>query len=192
MKRSIFLSFVLILSACGMPETRIYSVNMPAPAAPPASKALSDESVAISITSPRYLSQPYMAHRSSPYQLLISRYAKWDAAPEEIVRDAIKESVVTTGLFKNVRTSSVVPGGFYSVKVNLKRFERLDEGKDSYGDLAFDIVLVSPDGKELYHASVVKKSKLEDKSWLSLAKGLSLALSEGMAQVKTEIRKSFR
>lgn len=185
------LLLVVFLGACSMsmPETQVYSLNLPnwdnsrGPG--------SDASLAVLITSPRYLKQPYIAYRSSPYQLSISRYSKWEASPDEMVRQAFGDKFSSSGLFKYVRTTHIVPGGFYSLKIDLRQFERSDDGDASFGELAFNADLFSPEGKELYHAAVTKKIRLEDRSFLSLAKALSDGLSEGVEEVKTNIGKSL-
>lgn len=190
MKKSIALFLLVIcLAACSMPETRMFSLRMPAEKNMHNTGA--DASVAMLVTSPRYLTQPYIAFRNSPYELLISHYSKWDSAPDEMVKEAFKESLLSSGLFKEVRTSNLVPAGFYALKIHLKHFERSDNGTNSFSDLVFDVTLVSPDGRDAYQRTVDKKTTLENKSFLALAKALSGALSEGMEEVRTDIAKSM-
>lgn len=174
-----------------MPETRTYSLHMPDPGSG-ASSAKTDASVAVVIDSPKYLSQPYIAYRNSPYELMISRYSKWDSSPEDIVKDGFRDALSSLGLFKNVRASDVVPSGYYRLTINLKKFERSDEGDSSFSDLALDVTLVSPEGKSLYRNTVSKRVKLADRSFLSLAKGLSGALAEGIEEVRVNVEKSLR
>jgi uncharacterized lipoprotein YmbA len=185
------LLLVIFLGACSMsmPETQVYSLDLPN--WENSSGSGSDASLAVLINSPRYLRQPYIAYRSSRYQLSISRYSKWEAAPDEMVRQAFGDKLSSSGFFKYVRTTNVVPRGFYSLKIDLRQFERSDEGNASFGELAFNADLFSPEGKELYHAAVTKKVRLEDRSFLSLAKALSSGLSEGAEEVKANIKKSL-
>lgn len=183
------LLIVFIASCATMPETRIYSLSIPAGKKAPA--ASTDAVVTVIVSSPRYLSQPYMAYRTSPYQLAISRYAKWDSPPDEIVRDAVRDSI-SSGLFKAVRTSGFVSGESYALKIDLKRFERLDEGDLSYAEIALDVSLMSPEGTNLYQSSITKKIRLEDRSFLSLAKGLSSALGEGTEEVRGGISNTLK
>jgi len=171
-----------------MPETKIYSIYLSAPSAPQdIRKKVADEantrSVVILMNSPRYLAQPYIAYRSSPYQLEISRYSKWESPPGDIVKEAFKNYFSSSGVFKEVRSSNVVPEGFYSFEINLKKFERYDQGSDSYGELNYDIKVYSPDSKELYRATVLKKVKLDNSTFLCLAQVLSSALSESIKEV---------
>ena len=183
---------IFFISACTMPETNIYSLYLPNPPLPPFSKGgeggfSSDASIVIRIHSPRYLTQTYIAYRYSPYQLEISRYSKWESPPGDMVREAFKDSLSTTGLFKEVRVLNTISGEFYSLEINLKRFEGYDAGSDSFGELLFDVNLFSPDGRELYIGTISKKVKLDDRGFLSLAKGLSSALTEGIGEVRNSI-----
>jgi len=181
---------ITVCAACSMPETQIYSLHVPASNSSPNKNT--NTSIAILIHSPRYLTQPYIAYRKSPYQLLISRYSKWESSPEEMVSHAIRDTLSTTGLFKEIRTSYVVPAGFYSLTIHLKRFERIDEGDDSFGELSFEANLRSPNGREIYQRSVSKRTKLEDKSFLSLTKGLSSALAEGITEIRGNLERALR
>jgi len=189
MKRILlFILSLSLFSACSMPETKIYSIYMSAPSAPPdIRKVMADDantrSIVILMNSPRYLAQPYIAYRSSPYELEISRYSKWESPPGDIVKETFKNYLSSSGIFKEVRASNVVPEGFYSFEINLKKFERYDQGNDSYGALDYDIKVYSPESKELYRATVLKKVKLDNKTFLCLAQGLSSALSESIKEV---------
>jgi uncharacterized lipoprotein YmbA len=181
---------ITVCAACSMPETQIYSLHMSA-----SNKSLNkntNASIAILMHSPKYLTQPYIAYRKSPYQLLISRYSKWESSPEEMVSQAMRDALSATGSFKETRTSYVVPAGFYSLTIHLKRFERMDEGDDSFGELSFEANLRSPDGRDVYHGSVSKRTKLEDRSFASLAKGLSTSLAEGITEIRGSVQRSLR
>ena len=186
-----FFLLLLFMGACTMPQTRVYSLYVPIDkekTIPPKG----DASIVIMINSPRYLEQPYIAYRKSPYQLEISRYSKWEASPNEMLRGVFKDALSSTQRFKEVRPTDIVPDGFYSLKIDLKRFERSDMGNDSFGELVFDVQLLSPDGKELYQHSISKRTKLEDRTFLSLAKGLSGAVAEGVEEVKDNIGRSLK
>ncbi len=188
---------IFFVSGCTMPETKIYSIYLPVPPAPAVSKAAtggagetvyaSEKSLVILIASPRYLSQSYITYRDSPYQLEISRYSKWESTPSDMVKEAFRNYLSSTGLFKEVRVSNIVSEGFYSLELNLKKFERSDEGNDSFGELVFDIKLSSPENIDLYRSSVAKKVRLDDRSFLNLAKGLSSALSESIKETTESI-----
>lgn len=176
LRRGIFLLGVLLMAACSMPETRIYSLHMPEDNTK--AQVRKQAMVTLRVQSPRYLAQPYIAHRISLYQLDISRYAKWDAAPVEMVREIFRDSLST--VYQDVRVSNFVPEGSFVLNVHLKRFEWVDE---SYAELAFDAVLHSAEGKEIYHIDMEKRVQIDTKDPAGVAKGLSAALSEAIKEV---------
>jgi uncharacterized lipoprotein YmbA len=185
------LLLLLFVGACAMPETRVYNLSLSVEwqkTIPPEG----DASIVIMINSPRYLTQPYIVYRKSPYQLEISRYSKWEASPNEMLRRVFKDALSSAQRFKEVRVMNIVPDGFYSLKINLKRFERSDMGNDSFGEFVFDVQFISPEGKELYQNSISKRTKLEDRTFLSLAKGLSGAVAEGVDEVRDNIDRSLK
>jgi ABC-type uncharacterized transport system auxiliary subunit len=166
-----------------MPDTKIYSLNLSAPEiSSPVKDGFSDKSLVILVNAPRYLSQPYIAYRNSPYELELSRYSKWEASPQEMFRVALKNYLSAAGVFKEVRVSNVVPEGFYSLDIDIKKFERYDEGNDSYGELMFDCALYSSDEVRISGSTISKKIKLEDRTYLNLAKGLSKALDQAIKE----------
>ena len=184
------LLLLLFVGACAMPETRVYNLSLSVEwqrTIPPEG----DASIVIMINSPRYLTQSYIVYRKSPYQLEISRYSKWEASPNEMLRRVFKDGLSSAQRFKEIRAMNIVPDGFYSLKINLKRFERSDMGNDSFGEFVFDVQFISPEGKELYQNSISKRTKLEDRTFLSLAKGLSGAVAEGVDEVRDNIDRSL-
>ncbi|MCG2721381.1 MAG: PqiC family protein [Thermodesulfovibrionales bacterium] len=183
----IMVSILLSLTACSMPETKIYSLSLPDTAMMDATTQDRQASLAIIMDAPRHLSQSYIVYRISPYQLQISRYAKWESPPDEMIKKAIQDSLYDTGKFHDVSTSSLISEGSYVLEINLKRFERTGDGNDIFGELAFDMKLVSSDNRELSHAAITKKIKLEDRDFLSLAKGLSAALAEAVREVTAKV-----
>ncbi len=182
------LSVVCLLS-CTMSDTKIYSLALPP--AKEMSHTGPVASVNVLVNAPRYLDQPYIAYRTSRYELEISNASRWDSSPADMVKEAIKNSLSLSGFFAAVRTTAVTPPGFYRCEVNLRRFERLDKGDDSFGELDFGIVFLSPEGGILYSGSFSKEGKLDDKSFLSLAKFLSEALSQGLEEARAAIIKSI-
>jgi len=194
----IALSLIVVaaLTSCAMQETHIYSISLSS--GPSSSSFQTDRTgtareatIVLVVQASRYLTQPYIAYRSSPYQLSIAKYSKWDSSPEEIVAATLKEGLSLTGLFREARNSHIVSQGAYAMEIDLRRFERSDEGDVTFADIAFGVSLVSPEGKTLYCGDVSEKIKLEDRSFLSLAKGLSKALEDGVEEVKREVEKSL-
>lgn len=182
---------LFFMGACTMPETSIYRLHLPMDQAKPMDKRV-DAPIAISVNSPRHLTQPYIVYTKSPYQIEISKYSKWDASPNARLQEVFRDTVASSQLFKEVRVLDRVPEGFYSLKITLSKFERSDTGEASYAELAFDVRLISPEGKELYQTAVSKTSKLGDRTFLSLAKGLSSALTEGAEEVRNNLEKALK
>jgi hypothetical protein len=52
-----------------------------------------------------------------------------------------------------------------------------------------DVMFITPESKELYRGRISKKVELDDQSFLSLAKGLSVALNEAIEEVEGNITK---
>jgi len=188
---------VLLISGCAMPETKIYSIQLSIPPPVSLSKqgttgdaravAWSDRSIVVLVDSPRHLSQSYIVHRNSPYHLEISKYSKWVSTPSEMIREAVKEYLSSTGFFTEVRGSSFVREEFYALEISLKKFEQSEEGKNFFGDILFDVKLVSPEGRELYRGTVSRHVMLDDHTFLSLAMGLSPALSDSAREITDRI-----
>ncbi len=179
---SIVLLSVFLVCSCTMPETKIYSLSVPVFKEQPGTGT--GATVSIIVHAQRYLEQAYIVYRTSPYQLEIARYSKWDSSPAEIVRGAIKDSLSSMCAFRDVRSSNFTPAGAYALEINLRKFERSDIGGGSFAELAFDAVLFSPEGKELYNTYVSREVRLDDRSYLSLAKALSIAVAEGVGELR--------
>jgi uncharacterized lipoprotein YmbA len=182
---------IFFIGACAMPETRIYSLYVPIDRGKTIHTKV-DASIAMMINSPRHLTQPYIVYRKSPYQLEISRYSRWDESPEKRLCEVFKDAVSSIGIFKEIRVTNSLPGGYYSLMINLKKFERSDSGNDSFSELVFDVNFISPDDKKLFQSTISKKSKLDDRTFLSLTKGLSNGLTEGVEEVKNRIEMSLK
>jgi uncharacterized lipoprotein YmbA len=183
------IAVIVFISACSMPETKIYNIDIPIEQG--SVQSTTDDYLVIRADSPRYLAQPYIAYRSSPYQMEISRYSKWDCSPKRMVSEGLRDSLLSTGLFRAVKILNIVPKEYFLLDINLKRFERLDEGNQSYGELVLEVAYFTPEGKELYRSTISKKVKLNEQSFLSLAEGLSDALNEAIEEVKGNVIKTL-
>jgi len=185
LRRFLAVASIIIIAACSMPETKIY--NLDVPVEQEAIHSSSHDSLVIRPASPRYLAQPYIAYRSSPYQMEIAKYSKWDYSPKMMISEVLRDSLFSTGLFRDVKILNIVPKEYYLLDLNLKRFERVDEGSRSYGEIVLEVAYFTPQGKELFRNTISKKVRLDDRTFLSLAKGLSGALSETIEEVKESI-----
>lgn len=173
-----------MLAACSAPATKIYSLHLPEDKV---QTTAPDKTIVIQATSPRYLAQPYIAYRTSPYQVDIAQSSKWDAAPVDAVRDNLRDALAGG----SVRTSTAFVADAYLLKINLKRFERIDQHHESFGDLTYDVELTSPEGKELLRSTFSKQIRLADRTFLSLAKGLSQGLAETIKDLQVQITASL-
>jgi uncharacterized lipoprotein YmbA len=178
------------MNACTMPQTKIYSINMNYPFTEKDFKGkFSEKLVMIVVNAPRHLSQPYIVYRTSPYEMEISKYSKWEASPQEIIKKVMKDYISSLKIFKEVKTSYTSQEGYYTLEIDLKRFERFDSENISYGELLFDYVLISPEGNEIERSRINKKIELQEKSFLSLAKILSNALHEACVETGDKLSK---
>ncbi|MBA4371406.1 MAG: hypothetical protein C0402_00945 [Thermodesulfovibrio sp.] len=190
MRRIFIITFaMLILASCSMPGTKIYSLAVPEEKTVAAGQF--ETAVNLTVHATRYLGQAYIAYRTSPYQLELSRYSRWDMPPVDLVRDSFRDALSAAGPFREVRASVVTPGGFYNLDINLKRFERFDEGEISYGHLLLEVRLRSPEGKEIYKETISKTVRMEDRGFANLAKALSGALHEGTGQIQAGIARAM-
>jgi len=171
---------LLMLAACSAPATKIYSLHLPEEKG---QMTTPDTIIVIQALSPRYLAQPYIAYRSSPYQVDIAQYSKWDAAPVDTVRDNLRDALAGG----SIRTTTAFSGDACLLKVTLKHFERLDRNGESFGNLIFDAELTSPEGKELLRTTIARLVRLPDRTFLSLAQGMSQALTEAVKELRPQI-----
>lgn len=183
------LLIVAALSACSMPGTRIYTVYMSGERE--ARNIESSASVAINIHSEDYLKQPYIALRSSPYQLTISKYSKWGSSPHRIVRREFKKALLESGVFTDVRVANIPFKDYYLLKINLKRFEQVDNNDKSVCRLEFDVNFLSPEGIELYSASISGEDVIKGRGFAGLAEGLSRLLEQGIDESTAHIYESL-
>jgi hypothetical protein len=105
-----------------------------------------------------------------------------------MLRDALKDLLSNT-LFKEVRTPGIPQEGVYGLNINLRHFERWDEGDASYAKVAFETTFLSPQGKLLFQHSFERITRLEDRRFASLAKSLSDSLDAGTDELKEKITK---
>jgi uncharacterized lipoprotein YmbA len=159
-----------------MPKTRIYSLHLPAENAAvlPRKQVI----VTLRVQSPRYLAQPYIAWRNSPYQLEISGYAKWELPPVDMTREIFRDALIVH--FQQVRVSNAVSDGSVVLSINLRRFEGAD---DQFGELVLDAEVSTAEGKEIHRMTVSRKVLLDTKDSDGLAKALSSALHEAVQEV---------
>lgn len=179
-RRYLILFVILLTAACSMPVTRIYSLYIPAE---DAGSARLNEHLSIHVASSDYLRQPYIADRSSPYQLHIAKYAKWEESPLRMVRNEFARAFS----LNDVNKANDASGSDYTLNVRLMRFERFVMNGQRIASLDLDISLYSQDGQPLYHRAVVKEQPLQGDDFESLARALSELLGEAVREISDDI-----
>jgi ABC-type uncharacterized transport system auxiliary subunit len=178
---------ILFISACGsVPRTAIYTIDLPV-AQKELSATAEDPSLAIHVRSPRYLEQPFIASRISPFALDLARYSKWDRPPDELVAEAVRDTLSKTGRFKEVEVYNSPPRNSYVIDVNLRKFERFTEGGTSYALLSMDVILTSPDGEELYSEQFSYSENITGEGFKNLAEQLSQSLEDTLNRTRAGV-----
>ncbi|KJR41702.1 secreted protein containing DUF330 [Candidatus Magnetoovum chiemensis] len=192
-------TIIILLLALSLPlgcatskERSIYSLLIEYPNAKRAESAeiggSPDISLVIQSDCPQYLKQPYIAYRTSPYELSLSIYSQWEAAPMNIVELELTNYLLSSGAINNVKKLSYTPKGFYTLKLILKRFEMLtDENDKSHALLSLSLSYLNAQSAVIYQKSYEQKVQLKDNAFKSLAVGLSAALSEVIKDAGTHI-----
>jgi ABC-type uncharacterized transport system auxiliary subunit len=177
----------LLSVSCTTLETKIYSLHIGDK--PERLRTGEGQHIAfLSVKAPRHLEQPYIIFRSSPYELVPSQYAKWDASPAEMVQNMTSDFLIKSGIFKEVRSARHRKSDSgYIILINLKDFSRLDEPSASYGVVALDITTKDDSGRVLYSKEFVKKERLKDRTYTSLAMGLSVAVGSILRDMAAEL-----
>jgi ABC-type uncharacterized transport system auxiliary subunit len=182
------IAITAVFSCASMPDTKIYSLDMHYDITKTELKP--DIPVGIVVDSPRYLTQPFLAVRTSPYSLTILKYSKWQSPPSTMVAEELRKALYAIGFFKDIRITTMAKQNFYTLKANLTQFEQFDEGSASYALLALDADLLSPEGENIYHNSYSKKIPLNGSAYTALAAGLSTALKEVMDEISAATAKA--
>jgi uncharacterized lipoprotein YmbA len=186
MKRtaSIVLAAIL-LWGCGMPATKMYTLQLPDTAE--LSDEANDATLALIVHAPKYLSQPYIAYRNSPYELRIAKYSKWESPPNRMIGDIFRERILSSGIFHEVKILRTSRPGVYRLDLNIRKFERLDEGRKSFGLFVIHANLTDAEGNLLFRKKISKKEELTDSRFETLAKEMSILVRQAYEEISTEI-----
>lgn len=180
---------LVVAGGCGMPQTKIYSLSLPE--AQQVQVKEKGPVLTIAVRAPRHLSQPYIASRTAPYQMEISRYAKWVASPEEMVREAFRDQLSASGLFREVHGGSHSAPDSYLLRIHVRRFEREALSEGQVADISLDYSFISPDGKELRRGLVKRRLPLSESGNVGLAGALSAGLNECIGEVRVAVEKAL-
>ncbi|HIJ59041.1 MAG TPA: hypothetical protein HPP56_00280 [Nitrospirae bacterium] len=183
MIKMLIIFMLVFIVSCSTAEIKIYSIYMPIQEE--ILQSLKQQEILfLVVRSPKHLDQPYIIYRSSPFELNISSYAKWEATPLDIIRHNIVEILYSQRIYKEVKTLRPQVNEKTEVMiVDLKDFSRYDEDKVSYALLHFSVLLKDKDNKEIFIKDFKIKEKLNDKTYLSLARGMSQAITKTLQEV---------
>ena len=186
MRRTIgILLGIVILFGCSMPATSIYSLSIEQVST--SYKSAYDFPLGLVLHSPQYLSQAYIASRSSPYELRISKYSKWEAPPDRMVGESFRDFLFSAGIFQDIRIFRSPRKGLYNLELKIRRFERLNEGGKSYGLLTIDTIFSDNKGKLLFRKVIADTQELAGNDYASLAKGMSILMKRAYEELEKEI-----
>jgi len=181
-----------VLTSCtSVPATSIYTLDLPV-AEKQMSPNAEDPSLAVHVRSPRYLAQPFIAMRTSPYELDISRFSKWDRPPDELIAEAVRDTIAQTGKFKEVEVYHMPPGGTYVLDLNLRQFELSKEGASSHALFALDVTLTSPAGDEVFSAQYSYDEAFASGGLQRLAEKLSASIEDALNKTRTGVLDSVK
>jgi ABC-type uncharacterized transport system auxiliary subunit len=172
-----------------VPETRIYSIHTSGREIH--SQSQYDRVLIIQASAADYLKQPFIAKRTSPYEMILDKNAKWEAAPLRIVSDELATAMADSGLFSEVRETGVSADKAYVLSVYLRNFEYLHDNGSDMAILNLDISLLSPEGHLLFRDNIETKRSVESHDYGSLARVLSSALGEAVNASVQKISEKF-
>ena len=171
-----------------MAETKIYSIYIPQESTQQHISGKAPEpSLIITVTAPRYLFQPYIVTRTSPYEIHISKTAKWESTPVRIIRQELSETMISLQYFKGVRISQSHTTESYWLTADLKRFECIHENQNYFAELTIEVVLFNEEMDQLFSQSIASKQPLKDKAADGLAHALSTSLADTLQTIKLRV-----
>ncbi|QWR77465.1 ABC-type transport auxiliary lipoprotein family protein [Candidatus Magnetomonas plexicatena] len=183
-------ALLVMVFSCSVEQNKIYSLNISS-FENVSTTGVTDVSLGILVTAPKYLSQPYLSHRSTPYELTTELYSKWEAPPVKMISENFRNALYDLTFFKDVRILTVQRRDYYCLKINLRRFERFNYNTPLQGVVEFDYDLFTPDDKNILHGVFSQKSPLSDKSFTALAESLSIALKDALTQIVPKVKEEI-
>ncbi|MCX8027462.1 MAG: ABC-type transport auxiliary lipoprotein family protein [Thermodesulfovibrionales bacterium] len=183
--------FGILIFSCSTTTTKIYSINITQ--YPQESKKVkTDEALLLKVNSSMYFKQSYIIYRSSVYEMMQSQYAKWDTPPDDFLRHQITKAFMAKGLFKEVhQTKSSHVSKSFLLNVDIKDFSRYDDINTSYAVLILDVNLKDTLGNSIYNKEISLKQGIDDRSYLSLAKGMSVLMTNALQTITDDVENSL-
>src|ERR1700675_2580815 len=122
------LAALVILAGCGgrVRYPNYYTLNLPAPADPPAAENVH---AAVSIgefRAPAYLRQGAIVYKTSPEQIGFYAYHRWAIDPREFVTNSVIERLRASGHFARVKPYDGRPDSEYVLSGRLEKLEEID------------------------------------------------------------------
>ncbi len=189
--KHLFLSIFLIIvtTSCSAPSARIYSIYIPHEEI--RYEKNNDLTLAVDVSGPKYLTQPFIAVRSSKYELTLLNYSKWESSPVKMTASEIKANPLLNATFGDVDIKRVLPADAYKLKVELKRFERIEERENVFGFIEFNAELISPEGRKIYSERLSRQKSIAGNDIKDLAMALSEQLNELIESTARSIAKKL-
>jgi len=133
MKRSLTtivlsLAALMILASCGgkVRYPNYYTLNLPAPPDPPASKNAHATVAIREFRAPAYLRQGTIVYKPSPEQIGFYAYHRWAINPCEFVTTSVIERLRASGNFVRVKPYDGRPDIEYVLSGRLEKLEEID------------------------------------------------------------------
>jgi ABC-type uncharacterized transport system auxiliary subunit len=127
--KSVFcLAALVILTGCAgkVRYPNYYTLNLPAPADPPAAENAHATLAIREFRAPTYLRQGAIVYKTSPEQIGFYSYHRWAMAPRDFVTNAIIERLRARGVFAHVKPYDGSPDVDYVLSGRLEKLEELD------------------------------------------------------------------
>jgi ABC-type uncharacterized transport system auxiliary subunit len=182
-----------LISACSIPETKIYNLHVNESGR---SKNIlykkTGSSIAIHVEAPDYLAQPYIVTRTSPYEIKISKTAKWESPPKRFIKQALKKVFSGSGYFDHVSLSQIKREGYYWLIVDLKRFELVEEDAGFSGEVIMDVSLFDHEMNSVFMSTINRKKQIRNKDYRNLAAVLGTFIPEGLDEIKDTVIRNIQ
>jgi ABC-type uncharacterized transport system auxiliary subunit len=127
--KSVFCLAVLVtLTGCAgkLRHPNYYTLNLPAPADPPASEGAHKSLAIRQFRAPSYLRQGAIVYKTSPEQIGFYAYHRWATDPRDFVTNAIVDHLRASGAFARVQIYDGSRDVDYVLSGRLEKLEEID------------------------------------------------------------------
>ena len=124
----LLLSSLIILAGCSgkMRHPNYYTLNLPAPADPPAADDAKATVAIREFSAPAYLRRGAIVFKTSPESVGFYTYQRWAVDPCDFVTDSMRDRLSAAGLFAHVKRYDGRPDADYLVSGRLEKLEEID------------------------------------------------------------------